>query len=255
MFIADPIRHFLVTGTSTKTLSDRTKNFTTNIYWPIRHQFENVNTSYAAVYANWIKGYDQFTGSQVWNPASGYVGAIYARSDAATFPWNAPAGFNYGIITTATDLAFTPNQKQRDELYKANLNPIAFFPSFGNVVFGQKTMSKKPSAFDRVNVRRLFVTLERSAKKLARFFVFEPNNEFTQTRLKNALTPIMERAKSNNGVYDYQIVTDSRVNTPDVIDNNELKATIFVKPTRTAEYITLEFVATRTDANFQELIG
>ena len=255
MFIADPIRHFFVTGQNTKTLSDRTKNFTSNIYWPVRHQFENTNTSYAAMYANWIKGYDQFTGSQVWNPASGYVGAIYARSDAATFPWNAPAGFNYGIITTATDLAFAPNQKQRDEFYKANLNPIAFFPSFGNVVFGQKTLSKKPSAFDRVNVRRLFVTLERSAKKLAKFFVFQPNNEFTRTRLVNALTPIMERAKNNDGIYDYALVCNEKNNTPDVIDNNELKCSIYIRPVRTAEYIILEFIATRTDASFSELIG
>jgi phage tail sheath protein FI len=129
-----------------------------------------------------------------------------------------------------------------------------FSPLNGMVIFGQKTLSRKPSAFDRINVRRLFLALERPTKKVSQFFVFEPNNEFTRTRFVNTLTPLFEFAKQNGGVYDYLIVADERVNTPEVIDNNELRASIYLKPVRTAEFIIVEFVASRTDASFEELI-
>jgi hypothetical protein len=254
VLIADPIRHIMVTGRNSKLLSDRTKNFQTHVYWAIRHQFELENTSYAATYGNWVKGYDDFTGEMVWLPFSGYQAAIMARSDAAEFPWSAPAGFTRGLVTNALDIAINPNQKQRDELYKININPVMFSAAQGVVVFGQKTMSRKPSAFDRINVRRLFLALERPTKKAAQFFVFEPNNEFTRTRLVNVLTPIFEFAKQNGGCYDYLIVCDERNNTPQVIDSNEMKVDILIKPTRTAEFILITFTATRTDANFEELI-
>ena len=254
VFIADPIRHIVVTGRNTKILSDRTKNFQTDVYWAMRHQFELENTSYAATYGNWILGYDDFSGEKVWLPFSGYQAAIMARSDAAEFPWSAPAGFTRGLVTNALDIAINPNQKQRDEFYKININPVMFSPAQGVVVFGQKTMSRKPSAFDRINVRRLFLALERPTKKAAQFFVFEPNNEFTRTRLVNVLTPIFEFAKQNGGCYDYIIIADERNNTNQVIDNNEMKVDILIKPTRTAEFILITFTATRSDANFEELI-
>ena len=254
MFIADPIRHILVTGRNTKILSDRTKNFQTDVYWAMRHQFELENTSYAATYGNWILGYDDFTGEKVWLPFSGYQAAIMARSDAAEFPWSAPAGFTRGLVTNALDIAINPNQKQRDEFYKININPVMFSSAQGVVVFGQKTMSRKPSVFDRINVRRLFLALERPTKKAAQLFVFEPNNEFTRTRLVNTLTPIFEVAKQNGGCYDYLIVCDERNNTSQVIDNNELKVDILIKPTRTAEFILCSFTASRSDANLEELI-
>ena len=254
VFIADPIRHIVVTGRNTKILSDRTKNFQTDVYWAMRHQFELENTSYAATYGNWILGYDDFTGEKVWLPFSGYQAAIMARSDAAEFPWSAPAGFTRGLVTNALDIAINPNQKQRDEFYKININPVMFSPAQGVVVFGQKTMSRKPSAFDRINVRRLFLALERPTKKAAQFFVFEPNNEFTRTRLVNVLTPIFEFAKQNGGCYDYLIVCDERNNTPQVIDTNEMKVDILIKPTRTAEFILVTFTASRSDANLEELI-
>lgn len=255
IFIADPLRHILVTGKNTKILSDRTKNFQRDVYSALRHQFELENTSYAAAYANWVQVFEEFSGEKVWIPFSAYQGAIMARSDANNYPWSAPAGFNRGLVTTsALDLAINPNQKQRDELYKINLNPVMFSASQGMVVFGQKTMQRKPSAFDRINVRRLFQALERPTKKAAQFFIFEPNTDFTRTRMVNVLTPILEFAKQNEGVYDYLIVCDERNNTPQVIDNNELKVDILIKPVRTAEFITIAFTATRTDANFEELI-
>ena len=255
ILIADPLRQIFVLGDESKVLDNTSRNFQKDLYWPIRHQFESQNTSYAATYANWALVYDDYSGQQVWVPFSGFAGAIMARTDAATFPWFAPAGFNRGLVLFANDIAVNPNQKQRDELYKANLNPVAFFPSQGQVVFGQKTLSKKPSAFDRINVRRLFLALERPTKKVSRFFVFEQNTEFTRTRIVNTLTPIFERAKNNEGLFDYLIVCDERNNTPAVIDANELVVDIYIKPTRTAEFILVNFYATRTDANFEELIG
>jgi len=254
IFVADPIRQIFVTGANTKILDNKDNNFQTSIYWPIRHQFENENTSYAAVYGNWAQVYDGYSGQQVWVPFSGFAGAAMARTDAVDFPWYAPAGFSRGLVPFSNDLAVNPNQKQRDELYKANINPVAAFPGQGQVIFGQKTLNKKPSAFDRINVRRLFLALERPVKKASRFFVFEQNSEFTRTRVVNTLTPVFERAKNNEGLYDYLIVCDERNNTPTVIDANELVVDIYLKPTRTAEYILVNFYATRTDANFEELI-
>jgi len=254
IFVADPIRQIFVTGANTKILDNKDNNFQTSVYWPIRHQFENENTSYAAVYGNWAQVYDGYSGQQVWVPFSGFAGAAMARTDAVDFPWYAPAGFSRGLVPFSNDLAVNPNQKQRDELYKANINPVAAFPGQGQVIFGQKTLNKKPSAFDRINVRRLFLALERPVKKASRFFVFEQNSEFTRTRVVNTLTPVFERAKNNEGLYDYLIVCDERNNTPTVIDANELVVDIYLKPTRTAEYILVNFYATRTDANFEELI-
>jgi len=255
IFIADVLRQILVTGEKTRVLDNKSRNFQTDVYWPIRHQFENENTSYATVYAQWPLIYDSYSGRQIYVPFSGFAGAAMARTDAANFPWFAPAGFTRGLIQFANDLAVNPNQKQRDELYKANINPVANFPNQGQVIFGQKTLSKKPSAFDRINVRRLFLALERPTKKASRFFVFEQNTEFTRQRLINTLTPLFERAKNNEGIYDYLIVCDERNNTPEVIDANELVVDIYIKPVRTAEFILVNFYATRTDANFEEIIG
>ena len=255
LFIADVLRQILVSGEKSRTLDNKSRNFQKDIYWPIRHQFENENTSYAAVYAQWPEIYDEYSGRNVFVPFSGFAGAAMAQTDANFFPWFAPAGFTRGLVRFANDLAINPNQKQRDELYKANINPVAFFPSQGQVIFGQKTLSKKPSAFDRINVRRLFLSLERPTKKVSRFFVFEQNTEFTRQRIINTLTPLFERAKNNEGLFDYLIVCDERNNTPEVIDANELVVDIYLKPTRTAEFILVNFIATRTDANFEEIIG
>lgn len=255
IFIADAIRHFLVTGKNSKVLADRTRSFQKDVYWAIRHQLELTNTSYAAVYGNWVQIYDDFTGEKYWMPFSAHAAGVMSRTDANEFPWIAPAGFNRGVLTTsALDLAINPNQKQRDELYKVNINPVYSSSSDGMVVMGQKTLSRKPSAFDRINVRRLFLALERPVKKASKYFLFEPNTEFTRTRFVNTITPLLEFAKQNQGLYDYLIVADERVNTPEVIDNNELRADILIKPTRAAEFILVTFTATRTDANFSEVI-
>ena len=255
LFVADPIRQLLVTGKDSKVIDDPTKNFSQHIYWGLRHQFESINTSYATVFANYLKVYDDYSGLYIYVPPSGFVAAKMASTDSDVGPWGAPAGFNRGIINDAIDVAISPNQRQRDELYKVNLNPIARFPDQGLVLFGQKTMLKKPSAFDRVNVRRSFLYLEKVTKQVMKFFLFENNTVFTRSRVINTLVPFFERVKVADGLYDYLIVCDERNNTPEVIDNNELVVDIYLKPVRTAEFILVNFYATRTDTNFQELVG
>jgi hypothetical protein len=254
VFIADPLRQIFVNGEDTKTISIRGNTFSTNIYTPLKACFSSINTNYATTYGNWVKTYDVFSDKQVWVPASGFAAAIYAKTDANTQPWIAPAGLNRGIINNITDLAFNPNQKQRDFLYTISINPIVLFSGDGFVIFGQKTLQNKPSAFDRINVRRLFLTLERAVQNSLKYFVFEPNTEFTRTRLKNSIVPIFELAKNTEGLYDYLIVCDERNNTPDLIDRNELAVDIYIKPVRAAEFILVNFIATRTGQSFQELI-
>lgn len=254
LFIADPIRQLLVTGKNNKVQDNKEKNFYTDIYWGMRHQFENTNSSYACTYANYLKVFDNYTGLFIYVPPSGFAAAKMASTDAAVGPWGAPAGFNRGIIGDAVDIALTPNQRQRDDLYTVNLNPIASFQDRGNIFFGQKTLLKKPSAFDRINVRRTFLYLEKITKKTMQYFLFENNTLFTRTRVINTLTPFFERVKASDGLYDYLIVCDERNNTPEVIDQNELVIDIYLKPVRTAEFILVNFYASRTDANFQELV-
>jgi len=253
MFIADPLRQIFLNG-NVKNLDIRSNNFTQSIYTPLKNLLNTVNTNYSAIYGNWVKTYDEYTDTFVWTPASGYVASIYAKTDSTTQPWFAPAGLTRGIVNNITDLAFNPNQKQRDYLYTIGVNPIVSFPGDGFVVFGQKTLQNKPSAFDRVNVRRLFLTLERSTQQALKYFVFEPNTEFTRTRLKNTIQPIFELAKNTQGLYDYLIVCDERNNIPDVIDRNELAVDIYLKPVKAAEFILVNFIATRTGQDFQELI-
>jgi len=255
LFVADPLRQIFVTGKDSKIINTPGKNFSTDIYWALRHQFENANTSYATTYANYMKVYDNYSGLYVYIPPSGFVAAKMASTDSDVGPWVAPAGFNRGIVNDVMDIAFAPNQRQRDELYKINLNPITRFPDQGIVVFGQKTLLRKPSAFDRVNVRRSFLYLEKATKSVMKFFLFENNTLFTRTRVVNTLKPFFERVKQAEGLYDYLIVCDGRNNTSEVIDNNELVVDIYLKPVKSAEFILINFYATRTDTNFQELAG
>ena len=254
VFISDPLRQIFVNGEDTKTLSLRSKTFTQHIYSPLKELYSTSNSNYAVTYGNWVKVYDAFSDKGAWVPFSGFAAGAYARTDSNNQPWIAPAGLNRGVISSIVDIGFNPNQKQRDFLYTISINPVVFFQNDGFVIFGQKTLQNKPSAFDRVNVRRLFLALEKSVSRSLRFFVFEPNTEFTRTRLRNSITPVFELAKNTEGLYDYLIVCDERNNTPDSIDRNELNVDIYIKPVRAAEFILVNFIATRTGQNFQELI-
>lgn len=253
MFISDPIRQLIVLGRNSKVLPQADKNWSQHVFSPLRHQFELTNTSYAAMYANWARVNDRYSNENVWIPSSGVVASEYAKTDRDRNVWWAPAGFTRGVLSV-DDIVLTPNQKQRDDLYKFNLNPVTFFARDGIVIFGQKTLQKAPGVFDRVNVRRLFLQLEKQTKAVAKYYVFEPNTLYTRTRLVDDLRPYFEQAKNDQGLYDYLIVCDERNNTPDVIDANELVVDIYIKPVRVAEFILVNFRATRTSTNFAELV-
>jgi hypothetical protein len=251
--IIDPLRPVFVSGKDSKVIDLDDKTFTTDIYNPLKAAFGQYESNYAATYGNWVKILDTYTSRKMWLPFSGYAAAVFARNDSAANTWSAPAGFTRGSFA-ALDLAFNPNQKQRDRLYEISVNPVVLFSGEGYVVFGQKTLQTRPTAFDRINVRRLFLTLERAVQRTIKYFIFEPNTDFTRNRVKNTINPIFDYAKNTEGVYDYLIVCDERNNTPDVIDRNELVVDIYLKPVRTAEFILVNFIATRTSQNFQELI-
>jgi len=255
LYIADPLRYIFVQGNGdVKVLDDRTKNFSQHMFWPLKNLFGAANSSYACTYANWFKANDKVSSKLVWLPPSGFVANIMVKVDTNQFPWYAPAGLNRGIIRNIVDIGVNPSQRQRDLLYKNGINPTVYWPGDGYVVWGQKTLLTKPSAFDRINVRRLFLWLEKATLQLTRWFVFEQNTVFTRERLKTALTPIFEFAKNNEGIYDYLIVCDERNNLPEVIDRNELVVDIYIKPVRAAEFILVNFYATRTGQDFSELI-
>jgi hypothetical protein len=274
LVVLDPIRNIFIQGENSKVVNAKklwspnagndpdpsadgyvVSNFSQHIYWPLRHQFSTINSSYATTYANWAQVIDPQSNRQIWVPFSGFAAAAMANTDSNFQPWFAPAGFTRGLVVGANDLGVYPKQKQRDQLYKISLNPVAFYPNEGFVIFGQKTLLKKPSAFDRINVRRLFLNLETSTKNTAKYFVFEPNTLFTRTQVVNALSPIFEAAKNTEGLYDYRIICSELNNTPDVIDNNELKIDIYIQPVRTAEFILVNFYATRTGTDFNEILG
>ena len=255
IFIADVLKPLVVQGSAGKVLDDKSKNFSKHVYWPLRHQFGFANSNFATVYGNWAKVYDGTSDKQIWIPFSGVAAKIYAQNDANFAPWFAPAGFNRGVVTGVNDIAVSPTQRQRDQLYRIAVNPVTQFPAEGIVVFGQKTLQRKPTAFDRVNVRRLFLDLEKRTRETLKFFVFEPNTFLTRNRVVNTLTPIFENAKQTEGVYDYLIVCDDRNNPGSVIDQNELRVDIYLKPVRAAEFILVNFYAVNTDVNFEEIVG
>jgi len=250
--IIDVPRALLVTGKNQKVIDLEGKTFTEDIYNPLRKLITN-NSNYASTYVNWVKISDLYSNRRMWAPFSGYAAAIFARNDEQAYTWSAPAGLNRGTFDVI-DIAFNPNLKQRDRLYEISVNPVVFFLGDGYTVMGQKTLQTKPSAFDRINVRRLFLTLERATERTLKYFVFEPNTDFTRRRLIDVITPIFELAQKNDGLYDYMLVCDDRNNTANTIDQNELIVDIYLKPVRTAEFILVNFIATRTNQNFSELI-
>jgi len=254
IFISDPLRQIFVQGADFKTLKDPAASFSNNIYWPLRNTYQGVNTSYATAYGQWVKIIDSFTSKPSWLPFSGFAAAIYTSNDAIAYPWAAPAGANRGTVTGIADIAINPNQKQRDLLYKISVNPVVNFPGAGFSIQGQKTLLQTPSAFDRINVRRLFLFLEKSVLRTSKSFLFEPNTTFTRNRLTNTIKPVFDLAKNTQGVYDFLIVCNDTNNTPNVIDDNSLVVDIYIKPVRTAEFILVNFYCTKTSQNFQELL-
>lgn len=213
----------------------------------------NVNSSYAAVYANWLEVYDKYNSKYRWVPASGYVAGLYAYNDQVTDPWFAPAGLERARLNGVRRLAWNPNQAKRDQLYIAGINSIVSFAGKGKVVWGQKTMLDESSAFNRVNVRRLFMVIEKSVKDNAQYFVFKPNDRDTRNQLASMIDPFLADAKARRGITDYLVVCNATNNTPERIDRSELWCDIYIKPVKAAEFIRLNFIATRSGVEFEEV--
>ena len=215
-------------------------------------QAETKDSNYAAMYWPWIQIAEPDLGKNVWVPPSVAMAGIYAFNDKVAHPWFAPAGLNRGGIDVAVQAERKLTQSNRDDLYESNVNPIATFPGQGVCVWGQKTLQKKASALDRVNVRRLLIKLKKFIAGTSRFLVFEQNNSKTRNRFLNIVNPYMEQVQSNSGLNAFKIVMDETNNTADTIDRNVLYGQIFVQPTRTAEFIVLDFTVQPTGATFPE---
>lgn len=211
-------------------------------------------SSYLAVDNNYLRVYDKHNDGYIYIPAASTTAGIFALTDYTNGPWWSPAGERRGEYVGVTDLAYSPSKSQRDELYKKGVNPIVQFPGRGTILFGDKTKLARPSAFDRINVRRLFLALEKSISEAARQFLFEFNDEFTRSEFVAIVEPLLREVQARRGIQDFFVQCDERNNTPEVIDRNELIASIFIKPARSINFITLNFVATRTGADFEEII-
>ena len=213
------------------------------------------STSYAVIDSGYKYMYDRYNDVYRFVPLNGDIAGLCARTDNIADSHFSPAGYNRGQIRGAVKLAFNPNQSQRDELYKARINPVVAFPGQGTVLFGDKTASSKPSAFDRINVRRLFITLEKTIAIAAKFQLFEFNDEFTRAQFRNLIEPFLRDVQGRRGVTDFSVICDDTNNTSEVIDRNEFRADIFVKPNRSINFIQLNFVATRSGVAFSEVAG
>ena len=213
------------------------------------------SSSYLFIDNNYLKVYDKYNDKYVNIPAASSTAGIMAASDANAAPWFSPAGSRRGAYVGVTSLAYTPTKAQRDTLYKAGINPVANLPGQGVLLYGDKTHLNRPSAFDRINVRRLFNVIERAIGTAARNTLFELNDEFTRAEFVNIVEPFLREIKGRRGITDFRVVCDETNNTPSIIDRNEFIANIFIKPARSINYITLNFVAVRSGVDFEEVAG
>ena len=213
------------------------------------------STSFAVFDSGYKYQYDRFNDVYRYVPLNGDIAGVTAFTESVADAFFSPAGFTRGQIRGAVKLAYEPNKDQRDTLYKARINPVNSFPGQGTVLFGDKTALAKPSAFDRINVRRLFIILEKAIATAAKFQLFEFNDEFTRAQFKNLVEPFLREIQGRRGITDFKVVADETNNTGEVIDRNEFVADIFVKPTRSINFITLNFVAVRTGVAFTEIGG
>ena len=213
------------------------------------------SNSYTVFDSGYKKMYDKYNDVYRWVPLNGDIAGVCAYTDAVEDPWWSPGGLTRGQIRGSVELAFDPTQAERDALYRARVNPVVSFAGEGTVLWGDKTGLSANTAFSRINVRRLFITMEEACKVAARSILFEFNDEFTQENFKSMVNPYLADIQGRRGITDFLVVCDSTNNTPQVVDNNEFRADIFVKPTRSINYITLTFVATRTGVDFSEVVG
>ena len=211
--------------------------------------------SYSVFDSSPLYVYNKYQDNYIWIPACGHMAGLCANTDLVADAWFSPAGDNRGNLRSVTKLAFNPTQTSRDELYKASVNPIVSFPGQGIILFGDKTAQAKPSAFDRINVRRLFIILEKAIATAAKYQLFELNDRFTQAMFRNMVEPFLREIAGRRGITDFLVVCDSTNNTPEVIDTNRFVADIYIKPARSINFISLNFIATRTGVSFAEVAG
>ena len=213
------------------------------------------SSSYAFMDSGWKKQYDKYNNKYRWIPLNGDIAGLCTRTDQTRDAWFSPAGLNRGQIKNVTKLAWQPTKTDRDNLYKNNINPVVTFKGEGTVLYGDKTLQTKPSAFDRINVRRLFIVLEKTISKAAKYSLFEFNDEFTRSQFVALVEPFLRDVKGRRGVYDYKVVCDETNNTQQVIDSNQFVGDIYIKPARSINFIHLNFVAVRSGVAFSEIVG
>jgi hypothetical protein len=209
--------------------------------------------SYGFADSGWKYMFDRYNNTYRWVPLNGDIAGLCAYTDVANSPWWSPAGYSRGVIKNVIKLAWNPSQGNRDALYQVAVNPVASFPGQGTVLFGDKTMQTQPSAFDRINVRRLFITLEQAIKRAAQFSLFEFNDAFTQAQFVSLVTPFLRNVQGQRGITAFQVVCDNTNNTPQVIDSNQFVGDIYIQPARSINFIQLNFVAVGTGVNFSSI--
>ena len=216
----------------------------------------NINSSYAVLDSGWKYQLDTYNNVIRTVPLNADIAGLVARTEFTNEAWFSPAGFNRGQVKNVVKLAYNPStEAHRDELYTRQINPVVSFPGEGVILFGDKTAQTRPSAFDRINVRRLFIVLEKAIATASKFFLFEQNDAFTRAQFKNLVVPFLKTVQQRRGITDFKVVCDDTNNTGEVIDRNEFVADIFVKPTRSINFIQLNFIATKTGVNFTEVGG
>jgi phage tail sheath protein FI len=213
------------------------------------------SSSYAVMDSGYKYQYDKYNDTYRWVPLNGDIAGLCVRTDSQRDPWFSPAGLSRGVIKNVVKLSWNPTKTERDEIYKVGVNPVVTFPGEGTILYGDKTLLSRPSAFDRINVRRLFIVLEKSIAKAARSSLFEFNDEFTRAAFVNLVEPFLRDVQGRRGIYDFRVVCDNTNNTAQVIDSNEFIGDIYVKPARSINYIQLNFVAVRTGVSFDEVVG
>jgi hypothetical protein len=215
----------------------------------------NVNSSYGVLDSGWKYQYDKYNDKYRWVPLNPDVAGLCARTDNIADPWFSPGGLNRGQIKNVVKLAYSPDKTDRDTLYKNGVNPVVSFPGEGTILFGDKTLLAKPSAFDRINVRRLFIVLEKAIALAAKYQLFEFNDAFTRAQFRNLVEPFLRDVQGRRGIFDFRVICDETNNTGEIIDRNEFVADIYIKPARSINFMTLNFIATRTGVSFNEIVG
>jgi hypothetical protein len=213
------------------------------------------SSTYAVLDSGWKYQYDKYNDIYRWIPLNGDIAGLCARTDLERDPWFSPAGSARGVIRNVVKLAWNPSQTDRDELYLKSINPVVTFPGEGTILYGDKTLTNRPSAFDRINVRRLFITLEKAIARAARSSVFEFNDQFTRAQFVNLVEPYLRDVQGRRGITDFRVVCDATNNTQEIIDRNEFVGDIYIKPARSINFIQLNFIAVRSGVSFDEIVG